>query len=71
MREEYTCNCCNYTTDIKYCIESHLKTQKHINNIKNIKNIKDTECEIICDKCNKTFSSMSTLNRHKKNVCYN
>jgi len=74
----YNCDCCKYSTTVKYNYKLHLQTKKHLINSNNqLKNdsgkhsSNDTENnnEInkrICEFCNKTYSCKQSLYIHKK-----
>jgi hypothetical protein len=51
----YECKICNYSTDRKFSLEKHLKTQKHLTNVKNNK---------FCNICNKEYSTRSNYTKH-------
>ena len=56
---KHKCESCNINFKFEYLLKSHIKTNKHIKNQKLLKT---------CDLCIKTFSSISTYNRHLKKV---
>jgi hypothetical protein len=71
---KYLCEICNYKTNNKKDYTRHLLTSKHQNetNMKQMKQIYPllpiTNNNFICDHCSSSFSSRTTLWRHKK-VC--
>ena len=75
MNKKFSCNFCNYSTDIKCNFEKHINTSKHIFNITNDcddnndndnDNDKENDNKLSCYKCNKIFNHRTTLWRHKK-----
>ena len=82
---EYICKCCDFQTKIKTHYIRHLKTKKHQKKVEqglveksiiskpqiypNIMEEFDTNEEIICEYCEKSFTSLSHLSRHKKKSC--
>ena len=82
---EYICKCCDFQTKIKTHYNRHLKTKKHQKKVeqglvgKSIfsepqiylcpKEELDLNEEITCEYCDKSFSSLSHLSRHKKKNC--
>ena len=81
---EYICVCCDFQTKIKTHYVRHLKTKKHQKKVENgltqksinlepqiypkIDDDFETNDEIICEYCEKSFSSLSHLSRHKKEL---
>jgi hypothetical protein len=72
---KFTCNFCNYSTDIKFCYDKHLSTIKHkekvtIQPIISHKYPKDipNEAKFTCNYCNVKFTKACNLSRHK-NSC--
>ena len=82
---EYICICCDFKTKIKTHYNRHLKTKKHQKKVEsgaieksiilepqiyhNSIEENDAEDEIVCEYCDKSFSSLSHLSRHKKKNC--
>jgi hypothetical protein len=82
---EYICICCDFKTKIKTHYNRHLKTKKHQKKVEsgaieksiilepqiyhNSIEENDVEDEIVCEYCDKSFSSLSHLSRHKKKNC--
>ena len=82
---EYICKCCDFQTKIKTHYNRHLKTKKHQKKVEQglvEKSIfsepqiyhcpqeeLDLNEEITCEYCDKSFSSLSHLSRHKKKNC--
>ena len=63
MTEEYSCKCCDYSTQFKSNFAKHNKTEKHLKK-QEIFDLK--KGQKICDNCNQKFNSRTTLWRHKK-----
>jgi len=61
-KQKYKCSCCDFTTSKKYDFDRHNNSMKHYNRINNINTNKD----IICNICNKIYSSRTNLNKHIK-----
>jgi hypothetical protein len=57
----FSCEKCLYSTDSKFCFESHKKSKTHIQKEKN-EFVENYQCKI----CNKTYKSRAGLWRHKK-----
>ena len=53
----YTCNICNYETDVRTAIYNHNKTKKHLKNIKDYEK-KNTEEKEIIEKQNKEIEEL-------------
>ena len=82
---EYICVCCDFQTKIKTHYNRHLKTKKHQKKVENgliQKSINlepqiypnpieenHVDDEIVCEYCERSFSSLSHLSRHKKKSC--
>lgn len=71
MKYKFTCNLCDYATDIKCNYALHEKSKKHkdrialeLNNIQKIEN--KPQNKLICSDCNGTFMRQSGLNKHLK-----
>ena len=63
QHKKYTCNTCNYETNIKKDFNKHIITRKHKINIGEIKKVPK---KYFCEICNTTFKSKTTLWRHNK-----
>ena len=61
MTNKYSCDICNYNTNIKQNYDKHLLTDKHINNNNN-----NIVCKYECKSCNKKYKSNTGLWKHKK-----
>ena len=53
----YTCDICNYSTEYKCDLDKHLTSLKHK---------RATTINVKCDNCENVFSSVMTLNKHKR-----
>ena len=72
---KFTCNFCNYSTDVKFCYEKHLNTKKHIEKINENPKISSKyhetiidlipENEFKCVFCNNIYTNSGNLSRHK------
>ena len=61
IRMKYVCDTCNYQTLDAFNFERHKRSSKHReNDMKLLKN------EITCPNCDRSFSTVSNLSRHKK-----
>jgi len=58
---KYSCEKCLYSTDSKFCFESHKKSKTHVKREKN-----EFEGNFQCKICNKTYTTNSGLWHHKK-----
>ena len=59
----FRCDTCDYVTIKKTCYERHLTTTKHKTQIRLLKN---DDGEMVCNYCNKTYTSRTGLWFHKK-----
>jgi len=64
---EYSCSICQYTSGIKENVVRHINKKKSCG--QGIKEIKEISIEIICEFCQKNFSSPISLKYHIKNTC--
>ena len=71
----YNCDACNYSTDVKFCFQKHLNTQKHKEKVKELeRNLTDTSQEHqksdvrICCFCDQEYANASSLAKHRR-VC--
>jgi uncharacterized C2H2 Zn-finger protein len=60
----------------KYCDKTFSSIQSKCNHVnkfhqKEYNKDKDESHKLVCRKCNKIFSSRSSLNRHKRTICLN
>jgi hypothetical protein len=58
---KYSCENCLYSTDSKFCFESHKKSKTHVKREKN-----EFEGNFQCKICNKTYTTNSGLWHHKR-----
>ena len=72
---KFSCNLCNYSTDVKFCYEKHLSTQKHKEKVNDVPKLSQCYPKVIsndspfeCPFCNITFTKSCNLSRHK-NTC--
>ena len=69
---KFNCKTCNYSTDIKFCFEKHLKTNRHQEKVEEeliasqqrTKPIANNSGEFICHYCSMTFNKSCNLARH-------
>jgi len=66
MYMEFKCEMCNYETDVKYCYQKHLKTQKHELNANKTTINKKKNKDHKCNYCDNNFTTPSSLARHHK-----
>jgi hypothetical protein len=64
---EYSCSSCKYTSQIKEHVVRHINKKKSCG--LGVKEIIEIPVEIICEFCNKNFSSIISLKYHVKNSC--
>jgi len=79
---KFSCETCNYSTDVKFCYQKHLSSKRHqlkvqkdtISTIQHTSDIPSTNLQQSnikmnkCMYCNEIFSNSSSLTRHKK-IC--
>jgi ElaB/YqjD/DUF883 family membrane-anchored ribosome-binding protein len=64
---EYGCSVCGYTSQLKQHVKDHLSRKRSCG--PGIKELIEIPIEIICQYCNKKFSTKKTLDFHIKNNC--
>ena len=58
--KQYICECCNYSTDTKYCYEKHILSNKHKKREQNITTVYK------CNLCNAEYKIRQSLYKHRK-----
>jgi len=70
---KFNCNTCDYSTDIKFCYDKHLTTNKHtlkVNEVAvNILKIIKINNKYKCNHCNSLFNAIADIERHIKLEC--
>ena len=72
---KYICNICNYETSDKSNFIKHNNTKKHVHNAQIVNTNKITEIsehkseQFLCNKCDKTFTTKTSMYRHKREYC--
>ena len=64
---EFGCSICEYTSSQKICVIRHINRKKSCG--PGIKKVIEIPIDIICQYCNKTFSTKDNLKDHIKNNC--
>lgn len=67
INNKYCCEKCNYFTDRKSNIDSHLMSSKHKKNVNGNDNKQELSNHFSCEKCQKKYKDRSGLWKHKKN----
>ena len=72
---EYYCECCDFTTKIKYHMNRHCETKKHHKNVKKMEDrlnkvkVSNEQKERTCQYCDKEFKTKSSRYRHEAKSC--
>ena len=72
---EYYCECCDFTTKIKYHMNRHCETKKHHKNVKKMEDklnkvkMSNEQKERTCQFCEKEFKTKSSRQRHESKSC--
>jgi hypothetical protein len=68
-KQQFSCCVCNYFTDRKSNLTTHLNSVKH-NNLNKKSNMQKSSYQFVCDFCDKTYKTNSGLWKHKKTCKY-
>jgi hypothetical protein len=67
---EFKCSLCDYKSYIKSCVESHIKRKNKCVDTDEIPTvIVINNDKVVCDFCNKSYSTKENLSRHVKYFC--
>jgi hypothetical protein len=72
---EYYCECCDFSTKIKYHMNRHCETKKHHKNVKKMEDkmnkvkLTKEQKERTCQYCDKEFKTKSSRSRHESKSC--
>lgn len=63
------CKCCEISTKVKQAMETHKATKKHKTNLGSKSNSDVIKEVFECEKCNGTYTTLSSVTRHQKTDC--